>query len=66
MRAFVRRLGLRSAAEYRAAKRDGRIPDDIPLKIERHPDWKGWADFLSSRPGEGPGPLSDPYLEMSG
>jgi hypothetical protein len=46
MRAFVRRLGLRSVAEYRAAKRDGRIPEDILAKIERHPDWNGWADFL--------------------
>jgi hypothetical protein len=46
MRAFVRRLGLSAASEYRQAKRDGRIPKDIPLMIERHPEWKGWTDFL--------------------
>jgi hypothetical protein len=46
MRTFVRRLGLRSSSEYRRAKRDGHIPEDMPLRIERHPAWKGWADFL--------------------
>lgn len=46
MRAFVRRLGLRSGSEYRRAKRDGRIPEDIPMEIEQHPEWQGWADFL--------------------
>jgi hypothetical protein len=46
MRAFVRRLGLYSGGEYVRAKRDGRIPGDIPTMIHRHPEWKGWADFL--------------------
>jgi hypothetical protein len=46
MRAFVRRLGLRTRSEYRAAWHDGRIPQDIPLMLHRHPEWKGWADFL--------------------
>ncbi len=46
MRAFVRRLSLRSSGEYVRAKRDGRIPGDIPLRIEEQPEWKGWADFL--------------------
>jgi hypothetical protein len=46
MRAFVRRLGLRSDSEYHRAKRDGRIPEDIPMEIEQHPEWQGWADFL--------------------
>jgi hypothetical protein len=46
MRAFVRRLGLRSGAEYRAAKRDGRLPADLPVRIENWPEWKGWAEFL--------------------
>jgi hypothetical protein len=45
-RAFVHRLGLRTRGEFLRAKRDGRIPKDIPLKIHRHHDWKGWADFL--------------------
>jgi hypothetical protein len=46
MRAFVRQLGLCSGAEYRAAKHDGRIPEDIPLVIQQRPEWKGWEDFL--------------------
>jgi hypothetical protein len=46
MSAFVRRLGLRSGGEYVRAKRAGRIPGDIPTMIQRHPEWKGWADFL--------------------
>jgi hypothetical protein len=46
MRAFVRRLGLRTRLEYLAAWRDGRIPRDILSSIEQHPAWKGWADFL--------------------
>ncbi|MBI4509473.1 MAG: hypothetical protein HY698_07535 [Deltaproteobacteria bacterium] len=45
-RAFVRALGLTSATEFRRAKRAGRIPEVIPLTIFRHPEWKGWADFL--------------------
>lgn len=45
-RAFVRRLGLRSSGEYRRAWEGGRIPTDISSKIYRHPEWKGWADFL--------------------
>jgi hypothetical protein len=45
-RAFVRRLGLRTRGEFLRAKRDGRIPQDIPLSIHKHPDWKGWVDFL--------------------
>lgn len=46
MRAFVRQLGLRTRGEFLRAHHDGRIPKDIPVKIERHRDWKGWADFL--------------------
>jgi hypothetical protein len=46
MRVFVRRLGLRTGAEFVRAKRDGRIPKDIPTRIDLHPEWKGWADFL--------------------
>jgi hypothetical protein len=46
MRAFVRRLGLSAAREYRRAWRAGRVPKDIPLNIWRHPEWKGWPDFL--------------------
>jgi hypothetical protein len=46
MRASARLLGLHTRSEYRAAWRDGRIPKDIPLEIERHPAWKGWVDFL--------------------
>ena len=46
MRAFVRRLGLCAGSEYRRAKREGRIPEDFPVTIQEHPDWKGWADFL--------------------
>jgi hypothetical protein len=45
-RAVVRRLGLRTKDEFLRAKRDGRIPEDIPVTIFRHPDWEGWADFL--------------------
>jgi hypothetical protein len=46
MRASVHQLGLCSGGEYVRAKRDGRIPIDIPTMIQRHPEWKGWADFL--------------------
>ena len=46
MRAFVSRLGLPTGAEFVRAKRDGRIPKHIPTRIDQHPDWKGWADFL--------------------
>ena len=46
MRAFVRRLGLSTGAEFVRAKRDGRIPKHIPTRIDQHPNWKGWADFL--------------------
>jgi hypothetical protein len=46
MRALVRQLSLPTGAEFVRAKRDGRIPKDIPTKIDQHPEWKGWADFL--------------------
>jgi hypothetical protein len=39
-------LGLPTGAEFVRAKRDGRIPKHIPTRIDQHPDWKGWADFL--------------------
>jgi hypothetical protein len=48
-RAVVRRLGIRNRAEFLKAKRAGRIPDDIPLMIERHPDWTSWRDFLGTQ-----------------
>lgn len=45
-RAFVRKLGLQTRADYDRAWHAGKIPPEIPFVIEKHPDWRGWADFL--------------------
>lgn len=46
--AFVRKLGIRNKTEFMRAWRDGRIPKDIPLTIDRMPGWKSWSSFLGS------------------
>ena len=50
-RAFVRRLGLKSFAEWQDYSKSGKRPDDIP----GHPDrsyaeagWGGWGDWLGT------------------
>ncbi|MBI4510752.1 MAG: hypothetical protein HY698_14045 [Deltaproteobacteria bacterium] len=54
-RAFVHTLGLTSGAKFQRAKHAGRIPEDIPVTIFRHPEWKGWADFLGLSETRKPG-----------
>lgn len=46
--AFVRGLGIRNRTEFVRAWRDGRIPKDIPLTIDRMPGWKDWSSFLGT------------------
>lgn len=45
---FVRRLGVRTKAEFMRAWHEGRIPRDIPLTIDRMPGWRSWSSFLGS------------------
>jgi hypothetical protein len=45
---IVRELGIRNRAEFLDAKRTGKLPHDIPLTIERRPDWIGWETFLGT------------------
>lgn len=44
----VRRLGIRSRAEFFRAKKSGLLPPEIPITIERRPGWKGWPTFLAT------------------
>jgi hypothetical protein len=54
-RAFVRRLGLKSEEEWRAYKKSGNKPADIPAKPDHvyskqdlQPGWSGWRDWLGT------------------
>jgi hypothetical protein len=50
-RKFVQKLGLKNNVEWRNARKDGKIPDDIPGSIERvyKKEWKGWGYFLGTK-----------------
>ena len=43
---IVRKLGIKSRAEFLRAKRNGKLPPDVPITIERSLDWRGWDAFL--------------------
>lgn len=46
---LVRALGLRSRAEFQQARRDGRLPGDVRVTVDRLPGWRGWSSFLGTR-----------------
>jgi hypothetical protein len=46
---IVRRLGIRTGAEFLHAKRSGLLPRDIPVTIYLRPGWKGWRSFLGTK-----------------
>ena len=50
-RAFVRRLGLKSHAEWRNYCKSGKKPNDIPAdpnKVYGEDGWSGWGDWLGN------------------
>src|SRR5262249_23657054 len=51
-REFVRSLGLKNQAEWRAYVRSGRKPSDIPSNahlVYKHDGWEGYADWFGRR-----------------
>lgn len=45
---IVRALGIRNRTEFMEAKRTGKLPNNVPLTIDRRPDWIGWDSFLGT------------------
>lgn len=45
---IVRTLGIRNRTEFMEAKRTGKLPNNVPLTIDRRPDWIGWETFLGT------------------
>jgi len=51
-RAYARRLGLKSVAEWRAFTKSGKLPPDIPAdprKVYIDKGWKGYRDWLGKK-----------------
>lgn len=47
--ALARALDVRSRAEFTRACRDGRLPHDVRVTVDRMAGWRGWSSFLGTR-----------------
>ena len=47
-RNYTRSLGLKSAEQWHAYCKSGKIPEDIRIDPTRYDEWKGWGDWLGT------------------